>query len=152
MTALQNEWFEDVAVELQFVEQQIDGLRQHTRSELIERWINTYCKHPPKGISRRLLEMSAAYELQAKVYGGLKPALRSALAEALDRSKSLSSKPKPPSLKPGSQLLREWNGRTHHVEVVDQGYLWNGERYRSLSAIATRITGTRWSGPRFFGL
>lgn len=70
----------------------------------------------PKGISRRLLEMSAAYELQAKAYGGLKPALRKALAASLARNSSLDTKPKAASLQPGSQLVRQWNGRTHHVE------------------------------------
>jgi hypothetical protein len=52
----------------------------------------------------------------------------------------------------GARLIREWNGTTHVVDVVDGGYLWNGEQHRSLSAIARAITGTRWSGPRFFGI
>jgi len=56
------------------------------------------------------------------------------------------------TLKPGARLIREWNGSSHIVEVVEDGFLWNGKRYRSLSAIARAITGTRWSGPRFFGL
>ena len=53
---------------------------------------------------------------------------------------------------PGSQLVREWQGEMHVVDVVDGGYRWQGERYASLSAVAREITGTRWSGPRFFGL
>ncbi|BDW86550.1 hypothetical protein MACH21_27270 [Roseicyclus marinus] len=57
-----------------------------------------------------------------------------------------------PNLKPGGRLLREWNGVTHVVEVVENGYLWNGQRWRSLSVIAREITGAHWSGPRFFGL
>ena len=52
----------------------------------------------------------------------------------------------------GSRLVREWNGALHEVEVLDDGYLWRGERHRSLSAIARAITSTRWSGPRFFGI
>lgn len=56
------------------------------------------------------------------------------------------------ALKPGARLLREWNGRAHTVEVLDQGFLWNGEAYLSLSAVARAITGARWSGPRLFGL
>jgi hypothetical protein len=55
-------------------------------------------------------------------------------------------------LKPGARLLRDWNGRTHVVDVTDAGYQWNGETHRSLSAIARAITGARWSGPRFFGI
>ncbi|NJN06321.1 MAG: DUF2924 domain-containing protein, partial [Rhodobacteraceae bacterium] len=57
-----------------------------------------------------------------------------------------------PALKPGGRLIREWNGVTHAVDVVEGGFLWKGQRYTSLSPIARAITGARWSGPRFFGL
>ncbi len=57
-----------------------------------------------------------------------------------------------PRLQPGARLIREWNGVSHVVEVVEAGFIWNGDRHRSLSAIARAITGARWSGPRFFGL
>jgi len=57
-----------------------------------------------------------------------------------------------PSLRPGMRLMREWNGRTQVVDVRENGLLWNGKSYSSLSAIAREITGARWSGPRFFGL
>jgi len=74
------------------------------------------------------------------------------LAAALDPDPaSVKSKPEG-TLKPGSQLVRVWNGRTHYVEVVDNGFIWNDQRFRSLTAIAYKITGARWSGPRFFGL
>ena len=53
---------------------------------------------------------------------------------------------------PGMRLIREWNGSSHVVEAVDGGFVWNGKRYGSLSAVARAITGARWSGPRFFGL
>lgn len=52
----------------------------------------------------------------------------------------------------GTRLVREWNGRTYHVDVIAGGFVWNGARYQSLSAIAREITGARWSGPRFFSL
>ncbi len=57
-----------------------------------------------------------------------------------------------PTLQSGARLVREWNGSTHVVDVVEGGFIWNGDRHRSLSAIARTITGARWSGPRFFGL
>ena len=57
-----------------------------------------------------------------------------------------------PTLQSGARLVREWNGVNHVVEVIEGGYVWNGDRHRSLSAIARAITGARWSGPRFFGL
>jgi hypothetical protein len=58
----------------------------------------------------------------------------------------------PVVLSPGARLLREWNGRQHFVDVVEDGYVFDGKTYRSLSAVAKRITGAHWSGPRFFGL
>jgi hypothetical protein len=56
------------------------------------------------------------------------------------------------AIEPGVRLVRDWNGRTHVVDVIDGGFVLDGKNYRSLSAVARRITGTRWSGPRFFGL
>lgn len=124
-----------------------------TREDLVARWIKTHGHRPPKGVSRRLLELSAAYSLQVKAFGDLKSASWKALATAIDGN----AEPVNPArsrvrLKPGSRLVRVWNGRTHHVEVIEQGFIWNDQHYRSLTAIAQAITGARWSGPRFFGL
>src|SRR4051812_39538809 len=135
------------------IAEEIARLGGLTREELIERWIRAHGHPPPKGISRRLLELSAAYALQAKAFGRLKPPVKRALATTLDPPpRTSTSTSKPPMIKPGSQLVRVWNGRTHHVEVVEKGFLWNGEHFRSLTAVACKITGARWSGPRFFGL
>jgi hypothetical protein len=135
------------------LERAIAGLNSVPREELVESWVRTHRCPPPKGISRRLLELSAAYALQVKWLGGLKPSLRKALRAALDPN-AAGSKPNAPGapLKPGTQLIRVWNGRTHHVDVVEGGFVWDERRFRSLSAIALEITGARWSGPRFFGL
>jgi Protein of unknown function (DUF2924) len=133
--------------------EEIARLGDLTREQLIQRWIQNHRHPPPKGISRRLLELSAAYALQAKVFGGLKPHLRKALAAALDpHSEPSRVRRKAAPLKAGSQLVRVWNGRSHYVEVVDGGFVWNDQKFRSLTAIAYKITGARWSGPRFFGL
>lgn len=133
--------------------EEIARLGDLTRDELIERWVKAHSHPPPKGISRRLLELSAAYDLQARALGGLKPVLRKSLAAALDPNSPPSKlRGKGISIEPGSQLVRIWNGRANQVEVVDNGFIWNGEHFRSLTAIAYRITGARWSGPRFFGL
>ena len=132
---------------------EIAGLVDLNRVELVKKWGGTYSRQPTKGVSRRLLELSAAYAVQVAALGGLKPHLRKVLAAALNpNSESSTSKPKAALLPPGSQLVRVWNGRTHHVEAIEGGFIWNGARFRSLSAIARRITGARWSGPRFFGL
>jgi len=119
-------------------------------------WEKMFGRPPPKFMSRRLLELAAAYDIQAKVYGGLKPALRRKLLQAAPKgpnslSEALRRKPRG-ALMPGSRLVREWHGRSHTVEVAEGGFLYAGRRYRSLSEIARTITGARWSGPRFFGL
>jgi Protein of unknown function (DUF2924). len=108
-----------------------------------------------EGMSRRLLELAAAYEAQARIHGGLKPAVRRRLLQAAQPAGLPDAKPRrlaPGTLLPGSRLVREWHGRSHTVEVTEDGFLYEGHRYRSLSSIARRITGVRWSGRRFFGL
>ncbi len=136
------------------LEREIDALADLLRSELVERWRTHYRTDPPKGISRSLLIRAVAYEIQAKRYGGLKPAtdrrLR-AIANGTVNGDHASRKASP-ALQPGARLVREWNGVSHVVEVIEGGFIWNGDRHRSLSAIARAITGARWSGPRFFGL
>jgi hypothetical protein len=134
------------------VDAQLDTIRDLDRDALVARWRSIYGQPPPKGISRRLLQRVAAYAVQAKAYGGLKPKTRKMLLRIADgdaREPESKSKPSPA---PGARLLREWNGRTHQVDVTEAGFLWNGESYGSLSAVARAITGARWSGPRFFGV
>ena len=119
-------------------------------------WTNLFGRPPPKGMSRRLLELAAAYDAQARLHGGLKPAVRRRLLQATQSASGLSNdKPRrlaPATPYPGSRLVREWHGRSHMVEVTEDGFLYDGHRYRSLSSIARSITGARWSGRRFFGL
>jgi Protein of unknown function (DUF2924) len=119
-------------------------------------WTSLFGRPPPKGMSRRLLELATAYEAQARIHGGLKPAVRRKLLQAaqpaagssMEKSRRLALG----TLSPGSRLVREWHGRSHTVEVTEDGFLYEGHRYRSLSSVARRITGARWSGRRFFGL
>ena len=124
------------------------------RAGLVERWAALYLTPPPKGLGQRLLVNAVGYKMQAKRYGGLRPAVIRRLGKLCDApTNHAHRKPGTPSrLQPGTRLVREWNGHTHVVEVVDQGFIWNGDRHRSLSAIARAITGARWSGPRFFGV
>lgn len=138
------------------VAEELSEISQLTREQLIKGWRLAHKRSPPKGISRRLLEYSAAYHLQVKAFGGLKPTVRRKLRQATGRAEkpvpaNIVSK-KSQSLSPGTRLLREWHDRTHTVEVLDSGFLYEGETYRSLSQVARSITGARWSGPRFFGL
>jgi len=95
-----------------------------------------------------------AYRLQEQALGGLSAAARRALAQtaadgAADRSVHASPTRQ---IKPGARLLREWHGVTHEAVILDDGVLFRGQRYRSLSEVARIITGNRWSGPKFFGL
>ena len=108
----------------------------------------------PKGLPRDLLVRSIAWQMQAKEHGGLFPQLRrklDALAAQLATSGDLDLE-REVRLKPGTRLVREWRGRTYRVEVLSDGYLMDERRYASLSHVARVITGTRWSGPRFFRL
>ena len=132
------------------------------------RWEKHYGTLPHKMISTRLLVMAVAYAVQVEQHGGLPKRTRKELlrlAEAAGVPAEVTSanghqspaatKPRPGfNARPrrGTRFVREWNGKSHVVEVVDKGFAWQGQTYRSLSAIATCITGTRWSGPRFFGL
>ncbi len=136
------------------LENDLAALADLARAELVERWRIHYRTDPPKGISRPLLIRAIAYEMQAKRYGGLKPAIVRRLQMIANgpAGGDHNSRKASPTLQPGARLIREWNGVSHVVEVIDGGFIWNGDRHRSLSAIARAITGARWSGPRFFGL
>ncbi len=119
------------------------------RAALLVSWLEHFGSPAPKGVSRPFLRRFLAFEAQSQRTGGLSNKVVALLKKG---SNDASPKPASPGLKPGGRLLREWNGVTHVVDVVDTGFIWNGETWRSLSAIAREITGAHWSGPRFFGL
>jgi hypothetical protein len=118
------------------------------RTSLIAAWDHLFGTPLPKNLSRSFLRRFIAFEVQSRHRGGLP---RSFLADLQKRTPGAQANTSP-KLKPGGRLLREWNGMTHTVEIVEMGYRWNHEVYQSLSAVARAITGARWSGPRFFGL
>lgn len=130
-------------------------LVEATRDELAAFWTKRNGHAPPKGCGRALLESAEAYVMQSSAFGGLKPSLRRKLGAKPNGSSNgvlEQTVQKSRKLSHGSKLVREWNGRTHHVDVVQGGFVWNGNKHQSLSAIAKEITGAHWSGPRFFGL
>lgn len=138
---------------------EVAALADVPREELMAHWSKRFGRAPPKGCGRRLLELVAAYAIQEQAFGGLRPEARRALAVERDdpspsesASHRRSRKQTFSTIKPGTRLVREWNGRTHHVEMVEGGFHWNGKTHRSLSTIAKQFTGVHWSGPRFFGL
>ena len=122
--------------------------------DLRAEWRRLHRALPPQRIGRRLLELGVAWKLQERAYGGFSAAMKRRLADlgkTMDENGDLA-KPRTVKLKPGMKLVREWRGQTHDVLVLGDGFQWRGQRWRSLSAIAREISGTHWSGPRFFGL
>lgn len=132
----------------------IDALRFMDSACLRLEWTRLYGTAPNKGLGPCLMRRGIAYRLQEQVYGDLPPAtLRTLtrLAEQLSKSGDLDVE-RQLSLKAGTRLVREWHGRTCHVTVLESSFLYEDQQYASLSQIARVITGTKWSGPRFFGL
>jgi len=124
-----------------------------TRSELLELWQTLWGRAAPPGLRRELMIPILAYRTQEKAYGGLNPETERRLCQlsaSLDGGRA--SPPKERRVKPRTRLLREWRGQTHEVIATEQGFLYQGKSQKSLSGIARQITGTRWSGPVFFGL
>ncbi len=107
---------------------------------------------PPQLASTELTRRWLAWELQATKQGGLDATTRRQLRQRARSLMTSSDAPSAVRAKPGTVLTREWRGATHKVVVLDGGFSWNGKTWASLSEIASKITGTRWSGPRFFGL
>ena len=109
---------------------------------------------PPKAFGPDLLRRSIAHQIQEKAYGGLPASTRRLLDQMV---KAYAAKPGgkivlPRRIKPGSVLVREWNGRSYRVMVQAEGFAYDGKTFSNLSEIAGLITGTRWNGPQFFGL
>ena len=130
------------------LDEEIAALASLTRSELIDRWIAVTGSEPLATLSTDLLVRGIAHAMQEKQLGGLSPAEHKALI-AIAQGKD---HPSPAILKAGTRLYRDWRGVTQEVLVLDDRYSWRGKSYTSLSEVARAITGTRWSGPRFFGL
>lgn len=122
-------------------------------------WQNRFGRAAPVHLPKHLLLRLYAYRLQAETHGDLRPATVQLLdrlgRESVGEGKSI---PLPTELqgrgqlKAGTILVREHAGVSHQVTVAQDGYCWNGQSFSSLSQVATAITGTRWNGPRFFGL
>lgn len=151
------------------VEREIAALDSLDITALQNRWRELYKVPPPFKIRSGFLRRAIAYRLQELLYGGLKSSTKRELRRIaeqsrLNRSYSGGKRPKDGSeataallprrkiLSAGTRLLREWNGITEVVDVLVDGFGWRGKTFRTLSAVAVAITGTKWSGPKFFGL
>jgi len=122
----------------------LDQLERLGLGALRERWTALELGPVPSSRSPDLLRRLIGWELQCRIYGGLDAETR--------RLVKSSQRKRTSSLQPGQRLVREWQGRPIEVLATEDGFEFQGERFRSLSAIATQVTGVRWNGPRFFGL
>lgn len=116
------------------------------RSDCVDRWRQVFERSPPKHLSVQFMKRVLLWKAQTTHLGGVSKATQRAM-KAIARGKTT-----PRTAKPGAQLIREWNGRTYQVQIVEGGYVMDGKAWSSLSAIAKHITGAHWSGPRFFDL
>jgi hypothetical protein len=145
-----------VAFDRDALDVEIARLRDLDLSALRARWLTVFRRQPPPHLPRHLLFRVLAYRLQADHLGDLDGDSRRLLDDAASPEaagqRAVDMGHIRASVRPGALLSREWNGRMHHVAVLANGFAWNGKSYPSLSKIAFAITGTRWNGPRFFGL
>jgi hypothetical protein len=141
------------------LEDEIAHLRDLDLKGLRIRWQGIFKRQAPSHLPRHLLFGVLAYRLQADALGDLDVATIRLLKQiAAGRTKmdsvalTVEFDHRRSELKPGTILMREWNGRPERVRVIDEGFAWKGKTYDSLSSVAFAITGTKWNGPRFFGL
>lgn len=120
------------------------------RGELVEKWSAAFCCPAPRNCQTTLLRGALAWHYQLTQLGKAGFEGNNRVRRKLQQSASASGAGA--SLTPGTRLLREWQGQTHHVTVLDRGFEYNDKTFRSLTAITRLITGTPWSGPQFFGL
>jgi hypothetical protein len=124
--------------------------------EIMLLWSKTFRSAPPMRLKRELLLRLLAYAAQERAHGSLPRASVKSLTTFAGAEESGPAKAWPEqqmsALRIGARLVRSWNGVTHEVTVLKHGFAYRGNRYRSLSEVAEVITGTHWSGPRFFGL
>lgn len=127
----------------------IADLQALPRKDLIQQYVAISGSAPPRSLSREMIARVISYERQAAGTGGLSLRLRRQLRSIAKEDRTVTPSVR---LKSDARLVREWNGVSHVVDRVEEGFVYRGRTYASLSGIAREITGARWSGPRFFGL
>jgi hypothetical protein len=136
------------------VTERLATLPQLSKAALCDLWRQVFKTAPPRQLRRDLMFPILAYRIQEDVFGSLSPDSRRRLRHL---AATFEANPNPVvsnrhTIKPGTRLVRQWKEQVHVVEVEAEGYAYRGSRYENLSEIARLITGTRWSGPLFFGL
>jgi hypothetical protein len=136
------------------LESEIGRLPDLSLVELRNRWKLLFGRPAPKSLRRNFLARAVAYQMQVEAYGGLSAATKRRLREIAkavrkgDANAVLGSS----RIKPGTQMIRQWQNTTHTVTTLTEGFEWQGRNYKSLSAVANAITGTNWNGFAFFGI
>ncbi len=140
---------EDVALE-----SEIGRLPSLSLLELRHRWQTLFGHPAPKSLRRNFLARAVAYQMQVEAYGGLSAATKRRLREIANAARNGDANAILASsrVKPGTQMIRQWQNTTHTVTALAEGFEWNGRTYKSLSAVANAITGTSWNGFSFFGI
>ena len=134
------------------LERTLASLKIMKLDQLRDAWRRLLHLEPPLR-SATVLRAELGWALQARVFGDLDAKTRkqlAVLARSISASRTKGEQPVP--LAPGTTLVREWRGRELHIDVVEDGFVFKGQHFKSLSAVARQIAGSRWSGPRFFGL
>lgn len=137
------------------IKTRIAGLEAMSIAELKKEWRSYYKSSPPVGFSQDMLIRAIAYRMQEQVFGGLDARSKrklKLLAEKLEAGGTIGLGDGRITFRSGTRLVRAWQGKTHRVLVLTDGFEYEGEIFASLSHIANKITGSHWSGPRFFGL
>jgi hypothetical protein len=131
------------------IEAEVDQIRSLGIDAIRKRWCSMFGAKPPPGLTKNIMGRMLAYRIQEQNYGGLDRDTTKLLGRLArgEKPNELNRR-----LKPGTVLVREYQGERHTVTVVPDGFVWQGATYSSLSGIARAITGTAWNGPRFFGL
>ena len=134
--------------------EQIATLPSLNKAQLLAIWAENFSKDPPPNLRKQLMVPLLAYRMQEREFGGLSHAARRRLREVAVslRTEKPSQERSDSDPQTGMRLLRVWRGETHEVVATGSGYDYRGQTYSSLSRIAREITGTRWSGPLFFGV
>jgi hypothetical protein len=131
------------------VEAEIERIQSLRPDEVRLLWRETFQRDVPKAFTRDLLVRTLCWHIQEKTFGGHSPAMLKLLA---GYAKGRPQGDRLARLKPGTELIREYQGERHTVVITGEGFRWRGQDYPSLTASARAITGANWTGPRFFGL
>jgi hypothetical protein len=133
------------------LEAEIGRLPALSLLELRHRWQTLFGHPAPKSLRRNFLARAVAYQMQVDAYGGLSAATKRGLREIAKavRNGDANAIPGSSRIKPGTQMIRQWQNTTHTVTALVEGFEWNGRTYKSLSAVANAITGTNWNGFAF---